>query len=941
MGYSWRKSFILLLFVEQISAQYDVVSVIPGSRMSVNDDMFVSASNAFSNFAVIMYPFRQEVEGGPMRCNVRYNDTDRFVHGISVAGLSKNYNETNIFRFVFAAEKMSEKRPYICVVTILNFTCAFRQWCEFVRPADNRQEYFLIGVDSTGRFAYAFTSSFVIRVDVYMNQIIQSLSIEDLWPQQGFIPHSLDMANNWAVVAGYGYNDVVKKNYAAVACFVDLNNLSNSNCTILVAETTYLIPNDVIYYNELYELSVAIRNDKVLVGLHRLETVVILRRVNRSLSVTQTSRLSYPEALQFGRVIDWADDSTVAILVLNPTQTPWSKSQIFFFQESVINATMPLFVFPNNQQIVGSRLLRPTFARFAITADRNLAILTNSGDILIIPTSSIGYSSRWTEVMGRSFTFYYKPQLCIGGTYKNQTNLGPCQICPPGTRNPGTSNETVFQCTLCSTSSSNVMCPLAALAEVDRETIKSYSQATAYPESPDITDIEDILMKNMFQISGERRCLLISPLLWTLVVSGFCLLILFSMFIIKAFNCQKYDKYRKHLKAIFRHTDIIGEGEMWAGGLATLAIVVLVSFSYWFSASFLRRYPIEDITSPALFACDQNLTNAQFSSGLDLLDLPKSDEMRPIFDLLDRQEFYLAFEFINTGFSCDAVTTQENLLATKYVPLPTTCERSELIATTSVTVRLPRHITTVQVNLTGPFWIGAIRLCIRGDGSTNASRTLRELDFCQLYESPDEAIGRMTTIPIQFIRNINITQPLQPDESTRYSGLWMPTFTRVALSDEAYYVEFGNYLRYTSSLTIVQVSLDERPFYIKNMQQPIVRTAELIFHGLLFTSLCIELFAFTFLLIKLFIVPLLRSATCVWGRVRQRDDKSQASMTTTTTNSTSKYQMTADSPIWKIPTTNGVKQRIDLSRLDSMDDSDHKKDFNETEFTAHQTICRL
>ena len=138
---------------------------------------------------------------------------------------------------------------------------------------------------------------------------------------------------------------------------------------------------------------------------------------------------------------------------------------------------------------------------------------------------------------------------------------------------------------------------------------------------------------------------------------------------------------------------------MWAGGLATLAIIVLISFSYWFSASFIRRYPIEEISEPATFACDQSLINAQFSTGLELLAIPKSEDSQPIFDLLDEQIFYLTVELINTGFKCNSITTQENLIGTKYVPLAIDCSQSISNATTSVTFPLPRHQTTVQINM--------------------------------------------------------------------------------------------------------------------------------------------------------------------------------------------------------------------------------------------------
>jgi hypothetical protein len=510
-----------------------------------------------------------------------------------------------------------------------------------------------------------------------------------------------------------------------------------------------------------------------------------------------------------------------------------------------------------------------------------MAILTDNADILIIPVASGGYASTWIDTTERVYVFHFQPKPCIGGTYKNRSSFGPCQICPPYTRNPGTSLDEVLQCIPCSNNFSTSFCPLASLADVNLSTIPTYSQAVAYPETSEIADIEDILIKNIFQIGSKSHCITISPLLWTFIVIGLCLLIFIIMIFIKSCGCKQFLKCRNKAKTIFKHTDIIGEGEMWAGGLASLAIIVLVSFSYWFAASFLQRYPIEQVFEPATFACDQTLINARFSTGLELLSIPKSEDARVIFELLDDQIFNLTVELINTGFICNSITVEGNLLHKKSIHLPFDCVYFVSEAITSITFSLPSHQSTVQINMTGPYWIGAIRLCVRGQGQINKNRILRQLDFCQLYNASNEAIGRATYIPIVFIKNINRTQPLSTTNSPIYSGLWMPTFSTVSLSDEPYYVEFGNYLRYTSSLTNIKVTVDEHPFFIKNNQQPIVRTAELIFHGLLFTSLCIEIFAFTFLLVKLFIIPLLRWVKYLWKKFPSQYDTSDNSNSST------------------------------------------------------------
>ncbi|CAF1443955.1 unnamed protein product [Adineta ricciae] len=867
--------FLQLIFLLVISGHvswcvvYDTSNVAPGTKMSVNDDMFVSASNSFSNFAVLMHPFRNASAGGAVRCNMRWNTTDRFVHSVAVVGIAKNSTVNNTqFMFVFAAERISTVTPYVCI-GIISESCASRSLCSDLAGNNSHQEYFLLGVDSNGTYAYGFTSTFVFKLNIYANVLVLNTTTDSIWPAQGFIPHSMDVASDWAVVAGYGYTIEYKKDYAALGCFVNLTTFAPASCVQITTETTFLIPADVTTYNSAYELSVAIRGNKIVVGVQRLATVAVLYRIGAVLNVSRINVLSFIDSTSVGRVVDWADDTTLAILVQDPYDTVWSQTEIFFYNENSISLTSAIFSFPNNQQILGSRLSQPSFARFSITISGNMAILTSGADILIIPNAPPGYSSRWIDTNDRVYVFYYVPKLCIGGTYKNMTSVGPCQICPPNTRNSGLLPYGITQCIPCSNNSQTGFCPLASLADIDPNSIVSYSQAVAYPESADTTDIEDLLIKNVFQISTEPHCLIISPLLWTVVVSGVCVLFLLFMLITHLCGCKSCIECGKKARNLFKHTDIIGEGEMWIGGLATFAIIVLVSFSYWFSASFIRRYPIEAINGPAYFACDESLVNAQFSTGLELLAIPKSEEAQPMFTLLDQQAFNLTVELINTGFSCDSITTQENLVSSKYVPLPMDCRQSIENATTYVTVPLPKHQTTVQVNISGPYWIGAFRLCFRGRGRTNSNYVLREMNFCELYGTPNEAIGRAISVPIVFIKNINMTQALEPADSTEYSGLWMPTFSTVSLSDEDYYTDFGNYLRYTSSLTVIQVALDERPFYMKNIQQPIVRTAELTFHGLLFTSLCIELFAFAFLIIKLFIVPLLRWFVFLWKKFRR------------------------------------------------------------------------
>ena len=56
-------------------------------------------------------------------------------------------------------------------------------------------------------------------------------------------------------------------------------------------------------------------------------------------------------------------------------------------------------------------------------------------------------------------------------------------------------------------------------------------------------------------------------------------------------------------------------------------------------------------------------------------------------------------------------------------------------------------------------------------------------------------------------------------------------------------------------LTVV---ISETSYYIKNRQLPIAKQGEIIFHNLLFTIVCLEIFRLFILLFKLMIDPLLR-----------------------------------------------------------------------------------
>ena len=150
----------------------------------------------------------------------------------------------------------------------------------------------------------------------------------------------------------------------------------------------------------------------------------------------------------------------------------------------------------------------------------------------------------------------------------------------------------------------------------------------------------------MFYIAGGR-CLVISPLFWSLIVAGIAIVIIIIMILLKLFvQHPKTHTLRKRLQHFFEHTDLIGEGELWVGGLASFSVIVLVSFAYAFSNNFFKQYPIET-TSDSHFACEESLRNAKFQASTQSLAVPFLAAEQEMATLLNEQEFQLNVEFIN------------------------------------------------------------------------------------------------------------------------------------------------------------------------------------------------------------------------------------------------------------------------------------------------------
>ena len=109
---------------------------------------------------------------------------------------------------------------------------------------------------------------------------------------------------------------------------------------------------------------------------------------------------------------------------------------------------------------------------------------------------------------------------------------------------------------------------------------------------------------------------------------------------------------------------------------------------------------------------------------------------------------------------------------------------------------------------------------------------------------------------------INETEPLAGHDS-EFGGIWYPTFV---YSINQMFLTANSYTTSANlDSTTLTIDISETSYYIKNVQSPIAKQAEIIFRTLLFTILCLELSALVYLIIKLLILPLYKKVAHYFG----------------------------------------------------------------------------
>jgi hypothetical protein len=322
-------------------------------------------------------------------------------------------------------------------------------------------------------------------------------------------------------------------------------------------------------------------------------------------------------------------------------------------------------------------------------------------------------------------------------------------------------------------------------------------------------------------------------------------------------------KIRNIFRRIFRHTDLLGEGEFWVGGLASFSVVVLVSFAYAFSNEFLKQYPLEK-SSPSNFACDPHMRNAKFRTNVQSLAIPITNSEQEIFNLLNSQVFTLNFDFINTIVNCDTISIQAQL-GNIWSPIDwSDCNDTNSILTLSI--QLPNQHISVRIVLEETNTIGALGIGLSGPGYERESNKLRDLHFYKSFWKNGHILSQNLLVSLEITKVINETQPMAVGDKSEFGGIYGPTFT---VDDNSLFESIGQYVRSSLMITTLTIEITETPYYVKNLQQPIARQSEIIFRNLLFTVVCLEIFGLIFLSYKLVFKPVYD----LFIRKRRRDQE--------------------------------------------------------------------
>ncbi|CAF3183658.1 unnamed protein product [Rotaria sp. Silwood2] len=651
-----------------------------GVKIAMNEVLLIQAQNTKipPSFFIQFAPYNNTQTS--LQCSINYPDIlENYIYSVAV-GKNPNRNQTQFF---FAGESINSSKgafigiakydPTNVVSNASNF-CAmsFSYSLEYLISYEH-QEHYIIGVEPQGRFAYGFSNKFVFVFDSENRSTLEPWHGNLTWPNRSFMPHAVDISNNFGIIVGFIQNDPQERVKYSPIIYL-LNFLLSNHLPIVVHRYIPIATNgtwqdllsnaDADIFSSKYDMSISInRYGDVLVAVRPLNNIISHPVQAQSAknppsffiqfapyNNTQTSlqcSINYPDILenyiysvavgknpnqnqtQFFFASESINSSKVAFIGVakyDPTNVISNASSCcamsfsysleylisYEHQEYYIIGVEPqgrfaygfsnkfIFVFDSENRSTlepwHGNLTWPnrSFIPHAVNISNNFGIivgfiqndlqervkyspiiyllnflLSNHHPTVVHQYIPIATNGTWQDLLRNADADIYSSKydmsvsinrygdVLVGMQHINrvfllsvnisnpiqltydQAGINDCMLCSTGTKNSG---KATIQCTPCA---SGAFCPLGSVSEISQSALNTIEQVIAYPKSSDTTIFDEILIQNMFHI-GSGRCLLVSPLFWTLIVVGLALLVVIIMemltFFIRHHTCAQIRK---------------------------------------------------------------------------------------------------------------------------------------------------------------------------------------------------------------------------------------------------------------------------------------------------------------------------------------------------------------------------------------------------------------
>ena len=598
-----NSSLLLILFGHMIlvrafvpnNQDYDAF----GLKLAANDVLFVQADVWMQMFIVQYAPYNYTFSA--LECFIPYDDPTHYVYSI---GVGWKQNSTSNTYFFFSGEVSSlnglsvdskghsgtfigvwmnrDPRGVLFYSTNQQFLpCDMFNltYLEFL-SSYGHQEYFVMAVEPYGQYALGLASGFVFRYQPFAIPVMITRNGTAVWPNNTiFYPCAADASETFTVVSGL----LTSLSNSRARSIPVVYLLLNSNLTV-TSSWSYTAPSDSwqsrLKYDNLpawsseYAMSVKINmgdGSRVLVGMPFLNTVFMFVVNSRSMTIQIVSSTDNGDSVGYGKSVSWLTPTQAAILIAPYTSSsgsqPPSKVYLYTSANSTELPASPTAVIPNLQQplplTINAQWIR------IVSTPSSIVVLDVNGWIFVVLAEPPGmYASTATTPETNSVTIALisQPAMCMGGTYKADTAVYPCSLCPQGSKNPG--GVLTLVCSRCSADS---FCPLGALYEMSATALVLRSQTVAYPRTPDMDVFEDILLHNMFSLGPTGHCLAVSPIFWTLILLFIVAVFLAGMASLKfCVQPEKREQWRMKVKYLFRKTDLVVRRSILSHHLSSL-----------------------------------------------------------------------------------------------------------------------------------------------------------------------------------------------------------------------------------------------------------------------------------------------------------------------------------------------------------------------------------